>query len=97
MRRETISIVESERYEQGVKATIKRIQAENTRLRHHYGELEQRVLQLKKDIAAFSDRRHQDQQIPRRHRQKGTQDKEQQMNANTRTISTMPSNSNPST
>jgi hypothetical protein len=51
--RETISIVEFERYEQGVKATIKRIQAENTWLRHHYGELEQRVLQLKKDIAAL--------------------------------------------
>ena len=33
MRRETISIVEFERYEQGVKATIKRIQAENTWLR----------------------------------------------------------------
>ena len=51
--RKTISIVELERYEQGVKATIKRIQAENTWLRHHYGELEQRVLQLKKDIAAL--------------------------------------------
>ena len=31
----------------GAKAT------ENTWLRHHYGELEQRVLQLKKDIAAL--------------------------------------------
>jgi predicted nucleic acid-binding Zn-ribbon protein len=51
--RETISLVEFERYDEGVKATIKRIQAENTWLRHHYGELEQRVLQLKKDVAAL--------------------------------------------
>jgi len=53
MRRETISIVEFERYEQGVRATIKRINAENTWLRHNYGELEARVVQLKKDIAAL--------------------------------------------
>jgi hypothetical protein len=53
MRRETISIVEFERYEQGVRATIKRISAENTWLRHNYGELESRVVQLKKDIAAL--------------------------------------------
>ena len=53
MRRETISIVEFERYDEGVKATIKRISAENTWLRHNYGELEQRVLQLKKDVAAL--------------------------------------------
>lgn len=53
MTREAISLVEFERYDEGVKATIKRIQAENTWLRHHYGELEQRVLQLKKDVAAL--------------------------------------------
>ena len=53
MRRETISIVEFERYEQGVRATIKRISAENTWLRHNYGELEARVVQLKRDIAAL--------------------------------------------
>lgn len=53
MSRETISLVEFERYDEGVKATIKRINAENTWLRHHYGELEQRVLQLKKDVAAL--------------------------------------------
>ena len=53
MTRETISLVEFERYDEGVKATIKRISAENTWLRHHYGELEQRVLQLKKDVAAL--------------------------------------------
>ena len=53
MTRKTISLVEFERYDEGVKATIKRIQAENTWLRHHYGELEQRVLQLKKDVAAL--------------------------------------------
>jgi hypothetical protein len=51
--RKTISLVEFDRYDEGVKATIKRIQAENTWLRHHYGELEQRVLQLKKDVAAL--------------------------------------------
>ena len=39
MTRETISLVEFERYDEGVKATIKRISAENTWLRHHYGEL----------------------------------------------------------
>ena len=53
MTRETISLVEFERYDEGVKATIKRISAENTWLRHNYGELEQRVLQLKKDVAAL--------------------------------------------
>ena len=51
--RETISLVEFERYDEGVKATIKRISAENTWLRHNYGELEQRVLQLKKYVAAL--------------------------------------------
>ena len=53
MSRETISIVEFERYEQGVKATVKRVQAENTWLRHNFGELEKRVALLKKDIAVL--------------------------------------------
>ena len=77
MTRETISLVEFERYDEGVKATIKRISAENTWLRHNYGELEQRVLQLKKDVAA--PHRHKDQ-IAGYHHQQENQDKEQQTN-----------------
>jgi hypothetical protein len=51
--RATISLVEFERYEQATQATIRRLQAENTWLRHHHGELEARVLQLKRDMAAI--------------------------------------------
>ena len=54
MTRETISLVEFERYDEGVKATIKRISAENTGLRHHSGDWEHRLLHLKKYFASSS-------------------------------------------
>lgn len=53
MSQETMSLDEFEHYDKGVKATIKRISAENTWLRHNYGELEKRVDLLKKDITVL--------------------------------------------
>lgn len=53
MSRVSISMTEFDRFATAAKATEKRLLAENTWLRHHYGELESRVAQLKKDITGL--------------------------------------------
>ncbi|MFZ5499687.1 MAG: hypothetical protein ACOY6N_11625 [Pseudomonadota bacterium] len=53
MKRETLSMDEFDRHDKAMKATIVRIQAENTWLRHNYGELEARVAALRADITAL--------------------------------------------
>jgi hypothetical protein len=53
MNRAFITLAEFDRFETAAKATERRLLAENTWLRHHYGELESRVAQLKKDISSL--------------------------------------------
>lgn len=53
MKTQTVSQNEFDRYARAANATIKRVVAENTWLRHNFNQLEARVTTLKKDITTL--------------------------------------------